>query len=122
MCVSAIEMCLLTGILIPAIRAIVRPSTLSLLVARIRADHPNDAFAADDLAVPADPAYRSSHFHLINSRRARSSSGISARPWPVSSQVGLLQQTLVLVGHHVRLQLRHEIHRDHHDDQERRAA
>src|SRR5690606_821023 len=68
MCVSAIEMCLLTGILIPAMRAIVRPSTLSLLVARIRADHPDDALAPDDLAVAADPAHRSSYFHLCHSR------------------------------------------------------
>src|SRR5690606_8679810 len=55
--------CLLIGILIPAIRAIVRPSTLTLLVARIRADHPHDALASNDLAVSADPPHRSSYFH-----------------------------------------------------------
>src|SRR5437868_8172953 len=39
-----------------------------------------------------------------------------------SLEVGLFQETLVLVGHDVRLHLRHEVHGHHHDDQERRAA
>src|ERR1700694_6347489 len=37
-------------------------------------------------------------------------------------EVGLAQQTLVLVGHDVGLHLRHEIHRHDDDDQERGAA
>src|SRR5690606_31907322 len=87
MCVSAIEMCLLTGILIPAMRAIVRPSTLSLLVARIRADHPDDALAPDDLAVAADPAHRSSYFHLCHSRP-------TAVPGPPSRPIWSLARSL----------------------------
>src|SRR5690606_38773114 len=37
-------------------------------------------------------------------------------------EIGLAQQAFVLVGHHVGLDLRHEVHRDDHDDEERRAA
>ena len=33
-------------------------------------------------------------------------------------EVCLLEQTLVLVGHDVRLNLSHEIHRDHNDDEQ----
>src|SRR5687768_16261693 len=39
-----------------------------------------------------------------------------------SLEVRLLQQAFVLVRHDVRLHLRHEIHRHHHDDEERGAA
>src|SRR5437764_12139533 len=37
-------------------------------------------------------------------------------------EVRLLEQALVLVRHQVGLQLRHEVHRDHHRDEKRRAA
>ena len=33
-----------------------------------------------------------------------------------TTEIRLLQQTLVLVTHHVRLELGHEIHRDDYDD------
>src|ERR1043166_5720901 len=39
-----------------------------------------------------------------------------------SLEVGLAQQAFVLVRHDVGLHLGHEIHRHHHDDQERGAA
>jgi hypothetical protein len=39
-------------------------STLPLLVARIRADHPHDAIAADDLAVPAKLLHGCPYFHF----------------------------------------------------------
>jgi hypothetical protein len=38
-------------------------SSLLLLVLGVRADHPNDAFAADDLAVFTDSLHARSHFH-----------------------------------------------------------
>src|SRR5215813_5359097 len=48
-------------------------------------------------------------------------------PSPTSSrrqpalEVRLLEQALILLRHHVRLHLGHEVHRHHHDDQQRRA-
>ncbi len=36
---------------------------LLLLVLRVRADHPHDAFAADDLAVLTDPLHAATNFH-----------------------------------------------------------
>src|SRR5258708_1653037 len=55
--------------LMPAIRAIIRPqtflSTLALLVALVRADHSHHTFAADDLAVTADFFDRSRNSHFI---------------------------------------------------------
>src|SRR5204862_1514256 len=44
-----------------ALRA--RFSPLPLLVARIRADDPDHALAADDLALAADSLYRCTYFH-----------------------------------------------------------
>jgi hypothetical protein len=38
-------------------------SALTLLVSGVRADHPHDPAAADDLAVPADLLDRCTHFH-----------------------------------------------------------
>jgi hypothetical protein len=53
--VNATEMCLLTGILMPAIRAMFLPAlALPLLMSRIAANDPNHAAATDDLAVSAD--------------------------------------------------------------------
>src|SRR5512137_1111012 len=37
-------------------------------------------------------------------------------------EVGLFQKRLVLLAHHVALDLGPEVHRDDHDDQQRRAA
>src|SRR5258706_15305817 len=39
-----------------------------------------------------------------------------------SLEIRLLQQTFILMRHHVSLHLRHEIHRHNHNDQQRRAA
>jgi hypothetical protein len=39
--------------------------TLTLLVARIGANHTHHTFAADDLAVPANAPYRSQNFHYL---------------------------------------------------------
>lgn len=37
---------------------------------------------------------------------------------PRALEVSLLQKAFVLVGHDVGLNLRHEVHRHHHDDQQ----
>ena len=37
----------------------------------------------------------------------------------VSLEVGLLQESFILMRHHMRLYLRHEIHRDYHNNEER---
>src|SRR6266540_5915539 len=42
--------------------------------------------------------------------------------WQPALEVGLAQQALVLVRHDVGLHLCHEVHRHHHDDQQRGAA
>src|SRR5687768_5543606 len=48
----------------PAIRGMLGLQlTLLLLVLRVGANHPHDAFAADDLAVFADPPDAASNFH-----------------------------------------------------------
>src|SRR5690349_21690448 len=44
------------------------------------------------------------------------------RPQAAALEIRLAQQALVLMRHHVRLYLRHEIHGHHDDDQQRRAA
>jgi len=66
-CVKATQMCLLTGMLIPAIRAIFsypfRVLTLTLLVPRVGANDPDDPIAPNDLAVTADLSDRCSDFH-----------------------------------------------------------
>jgi hypothetical protein len=54
MCVSAMPTCLLVGILTPAIRAIVVPLTLALLVPRVFANHAHDTAPAHDLALPTN--------------------------------------------------------------------
>jgi hypothetical protein len=46
--------------------AVADRSALPLLVARIGAQHPNDAVAADNLAVAAHFLDRSSDFHRFN--------------------------------------------------------
>jgi hypothetical protein len=67
-----------------------RKSTLALLVARVRADHPHDAVAADDLAVAADFLDRCEYFHLLlrfliaPSWRATGIAGASD-PWYLTS-------------------------------------
>src|SRR3954470_1801322 len=66
----------------PAIRAICVPAsyelelrwralTLALLVARICADHPHNAVAPDDLAIPAHFLYRCLYSHVCSSVRCR---------------------------------------------------
>src|SRR5688572_12527441 len=71
--VSAISACWWLGMLMPAMRAIGGTrnyiclvkvlSTLTLLVARIGANHPHHALAPHDLALAADPFDRGHYLH-----------------------------------------------------------
>jgi len=47
------------------IPSLLQQSTLSLFVARVRADYPHYALAADNLAILAYSFYRASDFHLF---------------------------------------------------------
>src|SRR5918992_4749313 len=62
MYVRPISTRLLSGMLTPAMRAIV-PLTLSLLVARVLADHEHAPVATDDLALLAHRLDRRSYLH-----------------------------------------------------------
>src|SRR5690606_40811540 len=52
----------------------------------------------------------------------RHSLSLSHRQTQGALEVRLLQQGIVLVRHHVGLNLRHEVHRHHHDNQQGRAT
>src|SRR3954470_13472698 len=74
MAVRPISACWCGGMLMPAIRAMSFPlnllqSALALLVARIRADHADNALAADDLAVAANFLDRSRNSHVLFSNK-----------------------------------------------------
>jgi hypothetical protein len=56
--VRPIQTCLFCGRSTPAIRAIERFLSLTLLVFGVLANHPHDALAADDFALRADPLHR----------------------------------------------------------------
>src|SRR5208282_5371341 len=98
--------------LIPAMRAITVTSTLTLLVPRVRANDVDHATAAHDLAVLADLLDRRTYFHTLTTRTAAA----------IAEQVRLLEKSRVVMRHHVRVQLRHEIHHHHHYDEERSAT
>src|SRR5438105_251773 len=71
MAVRPISACWCGGMLMPAIRAMSFPlnllqSALALLVARIGADHADDALATDDLAVAADLLDGSRNSHVFS--------------------------------------------------------
>src|SRR6185295_19564955 len=90
-------------------------SALALLVPGIAADHVHHPAAAHDLAVLADLFDGRTNLHC-------DSSSASGPALAITEQVRLLEKTRVVMRHHVRLKLRHEIHHDHHDDQQRRAT
>src|SRR6185503_10494902 len=91
-------------------------SALALLVARVgRADDPHDALAPHDLAVLADLPDRWTNLHLITPLAGQPAAAGAA-------QVGLLHEPLVLVRHHVGVELGHEVHDDDDHDEERSAA
>src|SRR5262245_32922341 len=82
MYVSPISTRLVRGRSTPAIRAIVL--SLPLLVLLVGADHPYDAFTADDLALDADLFHRRSDFHLFlrSRRRLLSAPGVALQSVP----------------------------------------
>src|SRR5690554_67453 len=94
-------------------------SALALLVARLRADDPNRAIASNYFAVTANFLYRSAYFHcrLQFSRRTAE----SAVP-TIALEIGFLHQRFILMGHQVRLNLRHEIHHHDYNNQQRRTT
>src|SRR6202012_439020 len=99
MCCKPTHTCLFIGILMPAMRAIV--STLSLLVALVAADHVDHAPTAHDLAVLADLFNGWTYFHE-DVPEIRRGAGSAARPCAaIAEQVRLLEQTRILVRHHV---------------------
>src|SRR5664279_716574 len=92
MYVSPISIRLVRGRSMPAIRAISKSSypltlnlPLPLLVLLIRADHPNDAFPADDLALVANLTNRCPDFHAATSTCIR----ISLQPRDDSTPPGI---------------------------------
>src|SRR6478609_11618639 len=64
--VRPISACWCGGMLMPAIRAMSYLLTLTLLVTRVRADHADNALAADDLAVAADLLDGSRNSHVLS--------------------------------------------------------
>ena len=120
-------------------------------MALVCADHTHHTFAADDLAVAADffDRSRNSHFILQKTLSIRSDNKpelgalrtehpkpyrTPARRWRERAllctkstterrlEVGFLEQRLVLLTHHVVLYLCHEVHGNHHNDQQRRTT
>src|SRR5436305_3629386 len=65
MAVRPISACLWGGMLMPAMRAMVFLSALTLLVARVGADHADHALAPDHLAVAAHLLHGCSDFHVV---------------------------------------------------------
>src|ERR1700724_1323875 len=130
MCVSPTHTCLFIGMLMPAMRAILRSRTPALLVPRGRADHVDHAAAAHDLAVLADLLDRGTYFHDAFPCAARNSAAwinslvmtSPARAAAVAEQVRLLEKARIVMRHGVRVQLRHEVHHHHHHDEQRGAA
>ena len=128
--VKPISVCLCGGILMPAIRAICvlfKPvqSTLTLLVAWIRTDHAHNAFASDDFTVAANffDRSRNSHFTLLKLISFHTLIGMK-HDFLLGSlercfETCLFQQRFVLLAHHVVLHLGHEVHGDHHNNQQR---
>ena len=90
-------------------------STLALLMASVGADDVDDSATADHLAVFADLLDGWTDFHGCLLENGAASAVRASRP-RVAPQAGLLHEALVLVGHQVRLKLRHEVHNHHHDD------
>ena len=94
-------------------------STLALLVTAILADNPNHALATNNFAITTNAFYGSTYFHDFTYLYADLPQQTGAT---VTLEVGLFHQPLILVRHHQRLHLGHEIHDYHHDNQQGRAA
>ena len=93
----------------------------------VLANHPHHTIAADNLAIAADFFDRGAHFHLIVlqiplSKRRLSGDAqsvcASSTQKTLALETAFLQQALVLMRHQVRLNLGHEIHHYHNNDQQ----
>lgn len=83
----------------------------------VRANDTNMAMTANNLAIAANTFHRRTHFHDPDTPRRRDDSAGLAAPSD-GFQVAFLQQAFVLVRHHMRLDLGHEIHHDYDDDEQ----
>ena len=92
--------------------------SLSLLVARIFANHPYRTVATNYLAVLAQFLNRSSYLHGLTLIPGLAHHTGAAVPL----KIRFLHQSIVLMAHQVRLYLRHEIHRYNDDDQQGGAS
>src|SRR5438132_5631014 len=93
MYVSPTSTRLLSGMLMPAIRAICLKLPLTLLVTRVLADHEHGAVTADDLALLAHRLDRRSDLHAPRStffirknRRRAQESAMRRQPMKISSR------------------------------------
>ena len=90
-------------------------------MARFAADNPYHTVAPDDFAIPADFLDRCANFHdqtlLIPANRSTQHAGAA-----VALEIRLLHETVILMRHEVGLNLSHEVHDHHHDDQQGSAG
>ena len=89
--------------------------TLPLLMPGIFTDDPNHAVSPNDSAIAAHRLHGCPNLHFTP---APLGGFVYVSASPISLEIGLLQQTFVLVRHEVGLDLRHEIHYDDDDDQQ----
>lgn len=84
-------------------------------MATIHTDDPDHTTTLYHLAIPAHTLDRRSDFHLDNLLKLKPMINLQLSD---CFQIGFSQQSFILMRHHVRLDLRHEIHYDHHDDEQ----
>ncbi len=78
-------------------------------------DHANDTFATNDFAIAANFLYRCPNFHDDTPNKLlRRLTGAAT----VIFKVCFFHHRIVLVRHHVRLHLSHEIHNHDHNNQQ----
>lgn len=83
----------------------------------VRANDANMAMTANNLAIAANTLHGRTYFHDPDTPRCQDGSAGLAAPSD-GFQVAFLQQTFVLMRHHMSLYLRHEVHRDHDDNEQ----
>ena len=88
-------------------------SALPLFVAAILADDPHHTIAPYDLAVAADTLDGSTHFHVVTPLDSTALAQYTCSA--VTFQIRLFHQAAVLMRHQMGLDLCHEIH-GHHDN------
>lgn len=83
----------------------------------VRANDTYVAMTANNLAIAANTFYGRTHFHDPDTPRCQDGSAALAAPSD-GFQVAFLQQTFVLMRHHMSLYLGHEVHNDHDDNKQ----